>query len=85
MVNNDFKIDVTIDTKDLPCPIPSMRMRMQLLKIPPDSILKVITTAQHTKKSFPRICKNFNHTILHTSEENGVITYIIQKKSGSKD
>lgn len=78
---NNEKVDLFLNTKGVPCPIPSMRVRLNMLKIPPGGIMKVVSNAQHTKNSITRYCRNFGHEILMLHDEDGVITFIIRKSS----
>ncbi|NHJ84064.1 MAG: sulfurtransferase TusA family protein [Asgard group archaeon] len=80
-VDENFKIDVFIDIRGLPCPIPSMKVRMQMAKMQPGAILKAITDAPHSRNSIPRFCNNFGHDLKLITEENGVYTFIIKKRS----
>jgi tRNA 2-thiouridine synthesizing protein A len=82
--NNEIKVDLYLNAKGVPCPIPSMRVRLQMAKLPPGAILKVDSEAPHSKNSIPRYCRNFGHEILLSKEEDGVLTFII-KKRGDKE
>jgi tRNA 2-thiouridine synthesizing protein A len=82
--NNDFKVDLYLNAKGVPCPIPSMRVRLRIAKLPPGAILKVDSEAPHSKNSIPRFCRNFGHELLLFEEKDGVLTFII-KKRGDKE
>ncbi|MHA1630450.1 MAG: sulfurtransferase TusA family protein [Candidatus Heimdallarchaeota archaeon] len=73
-------IHLFINAMGVKCPIPSMKVRLSMPKVPPGGIVKVITEAPHSAKSIPRYCQNFGHDLLLFEEKNGVFTFIIQKK-----
>ena len=75
------KIALFLNTKGVPCPIPSMRVRLRMKKIPNGGIMKVLSDAPHSEKSIPRYCRRHGHKLLLFHEENGVFTFIIRKHS----
>jgi TusA-related sulfurtransferase len=83
--NNKEKVDFYLNAKGVPCPIPSMRVRIQMAKLPIGAIMKVESEASHSRNSIPRYCKNFGHEILLFTEEDGVLTFIIKKKGLKED
>jgi TusA-related sulfurtransferase len=80
--DEEQKFDLYIDALDVPCPIPSMRVRMNIGKVPLGGILKVTTNIPHAMtNSIPRFCRNFNHKIiLRKDNEDGSVTFYIQRK-----
>lgn len=64
MTDKEEKFDLYIDTRGNPCPIPSIRVRLNIRKIPFGGILKVSTDAIHSIVSIPRFCRNFGHKII---------------------
>lgn len=81
MTDKEEKFDLFIDVSNLPCPIPSMRVRINILKIPMGGILKVKSEAPHSRDSIPRFCRNFGHKILEKEElSDGTFILYIQRK-----
>ncbi len=81
MSEEEEKFDLYIDAMGFPCPIPSIRVRMNIRKVPMGGILKVSTNAPHSFDSIPRFCKNFSHKIVSKKELNdGSVTFYIQRK-----
>ncbi|NHJ39308.1 MAG: sulfurtransferase TusA family protein [Asgard group archaeon] len=84
MPDKEVKFDLYINTKGLPCPIPSMRVRLNIRKVPMGGILKVSSDTPHSQNSIPRFCRNFGHKIISRKElDDGTVIYYIQRK-GSK-
>jgi len=78
------KFDLYVNAKGVPCPIPSMRVRLNIRKIPKGGILKVSSDTPHAHNSIPRFCKNFRHKIVSRKElDDGTVIYYIKRK-GSK-
>ena len=74
-------IALTIDTKGLPCPIPSMRFTLRIRRIPIGGYMKVFTDTPHAFNSIPRFCRNFGHEITSvTEQDDGTVIYIIKRK-----
>ena len=81
MSNEEDLFDLYIDALDVPCPIPSMRVRMNIRKVPMNGILKVSTNTPHSFDSIPRFCRNFGHKIIKKIElDDGSVTFYIQRK-----
>lgn len=82
---NYEKVDLFLDIKGAKCPIPEMSVRLNMSKLPPGGIMKVISDTGYSKISIPRFCKNFGHKILLLLEENENITFIIKKHEENKN
>ena len=81
MPKKEERFDLYIDALDVPCPIPSMRVRMNIRKVPMNGILKVSTNAPHSFDSIPRFCRNFGHKIItKIKSDDGSVTFFIQRK-----
>ncbi|MHA1213037.1 MAG: sulfurtransferase TusA family protein [Candidatus Heimdallarchaeota archaeon] len=86
MTDKDYsKVNFVLNTKGTKCPIPSMKVRMNMSKLPPGGIMKVISDSNHATVSIPRYCRNYGHKILLTEEKEDVLTFIIQKRLDEKD
>ncbi|NHK30697.1 MAG: sulfurtransferase TusA family protein [Asgard group archaeon] len=81
----DEKVDLFLNAKGVPCPIPYMRVRLSMRKIPPGGIMKVLTEDSHTEVSILKYCRKYGHKILLFFEENGVYTFIIRKHGEEKE
>ncbi|MBD3192201.1 MAG: hypothetical protein GF308_16290 [Candidatus Heimdallarchaeota archaeon] len=69
-----------IDAKGQRCPIPSMRARLGIRKIPSGEIMKVFTTAPHSRDSIPRWCRNSGNELLSIEEKGEVNIFLIRRK-----
>ncbi len=81
MTKKEEKFDLFVNAKGVPCPIPSMRVRLNIRKVPMGGILKVSSDTPHSHNSIPRFCRNFNHKIVSREElDDGTVIYYIQRK-----
>ncbi len=81
MTKKEQKFDLFVNAKGVPCPIPSMRVRLNIRKVPMGGILKVSSDTPHSHNSIPRFCRNFNHKIVSREElADGTVIYYIQRK-----
>ncbi|NHJ86749.1 MAG: sulfurtransferase TusA family protein [Asgard group archaeon] len=81
----DYKIDLFVNAKGVPCPIPSMRVRLNMPKVPAGGYMKVVSEASHSADSIPRFCRNFGHTVVFFEEKDGLYTFIIKKRGEGED
>ncbi|HDZ62792.1 MAG TPA: sulfurtransferase TusA family protein [Nitrospirae bacterium] len=75
----DVRIDKVLDVKGLICPRP-MIMTMSTLKSMVDGqVLKVICNDVTTKHSIPGLCERSAFKLLEMKDEDGLISFVIQK------
>lgn len=80
--DEEMEFDLYIDAMNVPCPIPSMRVRMNISKVLMGGILKVKTNVPHAmNNSIPRFCRNFKHQIVfRVDHEDDSVTFYIRRK-----
>lgn len=72
-------IDKVLDLKGFICPRP-MIMTMSVLKsMEKGQVLQIICNDSTTKYSIPSLCERWDFRLLEMKEEDGVISFIIQK------
>ena len=75
----DLRIDKVLDLKGLICPRP-MIMTMSALKLMgKGQVLQVICNDSTTRHSVPGLCERSAFRLLEMKDENGIISFIIQK------
>lgn len=79
MTNTEEKVERILDVSNLPCPIPAMRTRLEIKKISPGGLLKVIATSDKTHTTIPRFCEKNQHKLLLNFDENKKHIFIIQR------
>ena len=71
--------DLTLDTKGLNCPLPILKAKKALGKIPAGGTLEVLATDPGTIKDFAAFCRQTGHELLDSGEDGGVFTFLIKR------
>lgn len=71
--------DLTLDTKGLNCPLPILKAKKALGKIPGGGTLEVLATDPGTVKDFAAFCRQTGHELLDSGEDGGVFTFLIKR------
>ncbi len=75
----DIVINKMLDVKGLICPRPMIMTMSTLKSMEKGQILRVICNDITTKHSVPSLCERSSFSLLEMKEENGIISFIIQK------
>jgi len=75
----DVNIDILLDVKGLICPRPMVMTLSTLRSMEQGQVLKVICNDGTTKHSIPGLCERSGARLLKMKEENGIISFVIQK------
>ncbi len=73
------KILETLDVKGHKCPVPVLRVRRRLERMPKGAILKVMATDPMAQIDLPHFCVEKKHHLMEVVEENAVFTFMIKK------
>ncbi|MGR0279770.1 sulfurtransferase TusA [Marinomonas dokdonensis] len=72
-----------LDAEGLLCPEPVMMLHVEMRKLEPKEVLKVIATDPSTTRDIPKFCQFLGHTLLDQQQnDDGFYFYWIQKKEG---
>ena len=74
-----MNITKTLDAKGLACPMPIVRTKKTIDSMNSGEVLEVLATDKGALKDFAAWAKSGGHTILEQKEEDGVLTFYIQK------
>ncbi|SBS33915.1 Sulfurtransferase TusA [Marinomonas spartinae] len=69
-----------LDASGLMCPEPVMMLHVEIKKIEPLEVLKVIATDPSTTRDIPKFCRFLGHTLVKQEQEGDVYYYWIQKR-----
>jgi tRNA 2-thiouridine synthesizing protein A len=83
MKNDHFS--ETLDVTGHKCPIPVLRLRRQLEKMPAGAVIKVTATDSMTGIDFPHFCRESHHELLEMTEEDGILYFLIKKSDTVKN
>ena len=70
-----------LDAKGLLCPEPVMMLHVEMRKIKPAEVLKVIATDPSTQRDIPKFCQFLGHELLLAKEDTDLFLFWIKKKS----
>jgi tRNA 2-thiouridine synthesizing protein A len=72
-------MDETLDVKGLLCPIPVLKARKVLARLPAGALLRVEATDPAAVIDFPHFCNETGHELVDQSQADGVFTFTIRK------
>ncbi len=72
-------ISQELDVMGHKCPIPILRVRRILERMPGGSILRVLATDPMTRVDFPHFCQESGHELLEMTEEGDILVFLIIK------
>jgi TusA-related sulfurtransferase len=75
----ELKIDQTLDTKGLSCPIPILKTQKALKALAKDQVLKVETTDPGSQKDMPAWAHRTGNEIVKVEQGGGTFTFYIRK------
>ena len=73
--------DHTLDAKGLNCPLPILKERKALKEVPDAGILEILATDPGAVADFEAFCRQTGNELLEHSEDDGVYTFLIKKKT----
>ena len=71
--------DETLNCEGLLCPLPVLKARKRLLAMPEGQVLCLRATDPMAAIDMPHFCTEAGHTLLQTTQDGDVFTYLIQR------
>ncbi len=68
-----------LDTRGLSCPLPVLRARKTLQKLPAGAVLQVLATDPGTVRDFRAFCEATGHELLEHTEQEGEFVFRLRK------
>ncbi|MEK4357750.1 sulfurtransferase TusA family protein [Paenibacillus sp. FSL M7-1455] len=72
--------DKQLDAKGLACPMPIVRTKQAIDELASGQILEVQATDKGARNDLAAWANSTGHKLLESREENGILTFWIQKK-----
>ncbi len=69
-----------LDVKGLAGPLPVLKAKKAMTPVPPGEVLEVLATDPGTVGDFKAFYEATGHTLVQSSEADGVFTFLIRKK-----
>lgn len=70
---------VELDATGLVCPMPVLKANKALRALPVGGLLRVLATDPAAAKDFPAYCEQTGHVLQSSSQENGVLVFLLRK------
>jgi tRNA 2-thiouridine synthesizing protein A len=73
--------ETLLDLKDLRCPLPVLKANRALRGMEPGARLRVLATDRAAVADFHAYCRESGHALLAWSEDAGVFSFVIRRRS----
>jgi tRNA 2-thiouridine synthesizing protein A len=73
--------ETLLDVKGMNCPLPVLRANRALRSLLPGDRLRVLATDRAAVADFQSFCRETGNALLAFSEEGGVFSFVIRKRS----
>lgn len=70
-----------IDAIGLICPLPVLRLRKRMKPLPKGARVRLVVTDPAAVIDVPHFCAEAGHTLLESSEQDGTLTFLIEKNA----
>jgi tRNA 2-thiouridine synthesizing protein A len=74
-------VETILDVKGMTCPLPVLRTNKTLRGLAPGARLRVLATDRAAVADMQAYCRESGHALLAMSEEAGVFSFVIRKKT----
>ena len=75
----EFHCDALLDARGLSCPMPLLKAKLELNRIPSGAVLKVLATDAGSQRDFRAFARLAGHQLLHETLTEGVYGYWLRK------
>jgi tRNA 2-thiouridine synthesizing protein A len=78
-MNEEIKVDKSMDLKGLPCPMPVVKVSKGIKEVEVGQILEAVTSDPGSLADFPAWAKTSGNEIIKTDQGDGAITFYIKR------
>jgi tRNA 2-thiouridine synthesizing protein A len=71
---------IEVDARGMSCPMPLLKAKQALNKLSVGERVKVLATDAGSQQDFEVFCQRSGHLLEHSSQQQGVFTYIIRRQ-----
>lgn len=71
--------DAELDASGLNCPLPLLKAKLELNRLPSGAVLKIIATDAGSQRDFRAFAQLAGHQLLHEEVKDGVYRYWLRK------
>ncbi len=80
----DIKVDRSLDTKGLNCPLPILKTKVLLNKMKPNEILYIEATDPHSVVDFEAYCARTEHELIKIIKSKELFEFYIKRVENPK-
>ena len=78
-VSPDDLFDAELDARGLSCPLPLLKAKLELNRLPSGAVLKVLATDAGSQRDFHSFTRLAGHQMVHETLVDGVYSYWLRK------
>ena len=71
--------DVMLDMRGLKCPLPVLRARKAMQRVPAGDVLHIVATDPGTVRDFRAFCEATGHSLIEHAGQDGEFSFRIRK------
>ena len=75
----EFACDAELDARGLACPLPLLKAKLELNRLPLGAVLRVLATDAGSQRDFHAFARLAGHQIRHEAHAGGVYAYWLCK------
>jgi TusA-related sulfurtransferase len=75
----DYPFDAELDARGLSCPLPLLRAKLELNRMPSGAVLKVLATDAGSQRDFHSFTRLAGHRMEHEMQVDGIYGYWLRK------
>jgi TusA-related sulfurtransferase len=76
----DYTVSKTLDCKGLACPMPIVRLSMEMAKLKVGEVVEMLTTDPGSLSDVPSWAKSTGNSVLETMQEPGLIRFFVKRQ-----
>jgi TusA-related sulfurtransferase len=78
-MNEEIKVDKTLDLKGLPCPMPVVKVSKAIKEVELGQVIEALSTDSGTLTDFPAWARTSGNEILKTEQDGNIIKFYIKR------
>lgn len=77
---SDFTVTKTLDCKGLACPMPIVKLSMEITKMKVGDVVEMLTTDPGSLADVPSWAKSTGNAVLETKQDQGLIRFFVKRQ-----
>lgn len=77
---SDFTVAKTLDCKGLACPMPIVKLSVEITKMKVGDVVEMLSTDPGSLADVPSWAKSTGNAVLETKQEQGLIRFFVKRQ-----